>query len=106
MKTKSFCKIVAVALFIIILFFSLQTFAEEKGILRLQGQVMEINLEKNMMVVNEKFFIWDKKSIFVNESGTPITPDQLKIDRMVYIEGERLSKKRVILIKEIRLLPR
>ena len=104
MKTKSFCKVVAVALFIIILFFSLQTFAAEKGILRLRGQVMEINLEKNMMVVNEKFFIWDKKSIFVNESGTPITPDQLKIDRMVYIEGERLSKNKPILIKELRLL--
>jgi hypothetical protein len=109
-KTKSFCKIIALALFILILFFSLQTSAAEKEVVRVQGRVMEIDLEKNMMVVNEKIFIWDKKTVFLNEKDTLIKPDQLKIelkiDKKVYIEGERLSKKRTILIKEIRLLPK
>ena len=105
MKIKSFCKIITLALFIPILLFSLQAFAGEKGILRVQGSLMEIHLGKNMMVVNERVFIWDKKTVFVNESGAPITPDQLKIDRWVYIEAERVKKK-TTLIKELRLLPK
>jgi len=105
-KPKSFYKIVTLALLILILFFSLQAFAAEQGILRLDGSLMEINLQKNMMVVNEKTFVWDKKTTFLNESGTPITPDQLKVDQKVYIEGERMSNKRAILIKEIHLLPK
>lgn len=104
MKPKSFCKIVTLTLFILTLLFSFRAFAAEEGILRLEGSVMSIDLKKNIMVVNEKTFIWDKKTIFLNESGTPITPDQLKIDRKVYIEGERLGRKKGILIKEIRLL--
>lgn len=106
MKTKSFRTIVVLTLFLSILLFSLQTFAAGKELVRFQGPLMEIYLEKNMMVVNEKFFIWDKKTIFVNESGVPIKPDQLKIDRVVSIEGERVHKKKPILIKEIRLLPK
>ena len=106
MNAKSFHKIVTLALFILILFFSLQAFAAEQGILRLEGALMEINLQKNMMVVNEKTFVWDKKTIFLNESGIPITAGQLKVDQKVYIEGERMGKKRPILIKEIHLLSR
>jgi hypothetical protein len=67
---------------------------------------MRIDLQKNTMVVNEKTFIWDKKTIFLNESGAPFTPDQLKLDRKVHIEGERIGQKRLFLIKEIRLLPK
>jgi hypothetical protein len=108
-KTKSFCRIVALALFFFILFFSLQAFSAEKRVVRTQGKVMEIDLEKSMMVVNEKIFIWNAKTVFLNEKETLIPPDQLKIElkvnKKVYIEGERLSRKRTILIKEIRLLP-
>jgi hypothetical protein len=103
-KPKSFYKIVTLTLFILILLFSLQAFAAEKVILRLQGSVMGIDLQKNMMVVNEKTFIWDKETVFVNESGVPITPDQLKVGREVYIEAERLGRGKGRLIKEIRLL--
>jgi hypothetical protein len=109
-KTKSFCKIIALALFILVLFFSLQTLAAEKEVVRVQGRVMEIDLEKNRMVVNEKIFTWNKKTVFLDEKETLVKPDQLKIelkiDRKVYIEGERTSKQRTILIKEIRLLPK
>ncbi len=106
MKTKSFYKIVTLTLFILTLLFSLRAFAAEKGILTLEGSLMRIDLQKNTMVVNEKTFIWDKKTIFLNESGAPFTPDQLKVGREVYIEGERMGQKRLFLIKEIRLLPK
>ena len=106
MKTKSFYEIVILTLFILILLFSLQAFAAEKGILRLEGSLMRIDLQKSTMVVNEKTFIWDKKTIFLDESGAPITPDQLKVNRQVHIEGERMGQKRLFLIKEIRLLPK
>jgi hypothetical protein len=105
-KTKSFYKIVILTLFILTLLFSLRASAAEEGILRLEGSLMGIDLQKNMMVVNEKTFIWDKKTIFLNESGAPVTPDQLKLHRKVHIEGERMGQKRLILIKEIRLLPK
>jgi hypothetical protein len=103
-KPKSFYRIVTVALFILILFFSLQAFAEEKKILRFQGSVMEIDLRKGVLMVNEEVFIWDKKTIFLNESGTPVTPDLLKVDQKVYIEGERLGRRKGTLIKELHLL--
>ncbi len=106
MKTKSFCKIIALALFILILFFSLQAFAAEKRMLRFQGHLMEIDLQKNMLVVNEEIFIWNKKTVFLNESDAPIAPDQLKVGQAVFIEAERLGRKRGTLIKEIQLLPR
>ncbi len=106
MKTKSFYEFGILTLFIFILLFSFQAFAAEKGILTLEGSLMRIDLQKNTMVVNEKTFIWDKKTIFLNESGAPFTPDQLKVGREVYIEGERMGQKRLFLIKEIRLLPK
>lgn len=106
MKTKSFYKIVILTLFILILLFSLQAFAAEEGKMWLEGSLMRIDLQKNTMVVNEKTFIWDKKTIFLSESGTPITPDQLKLGREVHIEGQRMGQKRLFLIKEIRLLPK
>ena len=61
MKPKSFYKIVTVALFILILFFSLQAFAEEKKILRFQGPLMEIDLRKNVLMVNEEVFMMSKE---------------------------------------------
>jgi hypothetical protein len=105
-KPKSFCEIVTLTLFILILFFSLQAFAAEKKIVRLQGTLMVIDLEKNRMVVNEEVFIWDKKTIFLNDSGALLTPELLKVRQKVYIEGKRLSRKKGTLISEIRLLPK
>jgi hypothetical protein len=103
-KPKSFYGIVTLALFILMLLFSLQAFAAEKRMVTLEGMLKVIDLQKNTLVVNEEVFIWDKKTIFLDESGAPVKPEMLKVRQKVYIEAEQRGRKKGNLIKEIRLL--
>jgi hypothetical protein len=82
------------------------TFAADKDIVKMQGVVMELDLKKNMMIVNEKQFVWDQNTIIYNEKGFPTTVDKLKTKIWVYIEGvgERVNKR--ILAKKIYILPK
>jgi hypothetical protein len=88
------------------LLFSVLAFASEIGVARIQGKVMELDVKKNMMVVNEKFFAWDRNTFFYNEKGSPITVEKLKINNWVYIEGVRDGKGGPIMIDKIYLLPK
>ena len=86
---KSFlCKGITLGIISVILFFSL-SFASEEGSIRLQGKMMQISLEKRMMMVNEGLFFWDEKTIINNHKGSPITTEKLKKNSWVYIEGEK-----------------
>ncbi len=62
--------------FIFSMIFSSLTFASDKDIFRVQGTVMEIDLKKGTMIVNEKLFRWDQKTTFLNDKGSPITIDK------------------------------
>lgn len=88
-----------------IIFFTL-TYASEEDTIKLQGIMMGLNLGKKMMVVNERPFVWDEKTIINNDQGSLITIDKLKLDSWVYIEGERDKVNKRIMIKKIYLLPK
>lgn len=106
MKIKFFGeKVILIVCFLLL--FSGLTFAQEKDAVRIQGKVMELDVKKNMMVVNEKVFVWDPDTFFYNENGSLITAaDKLKTKTWVYIEGVRDRKGGPITIKKIYLLPK
>ena len=82
------------------------TFASEKDIINIQGIVMEIDLKKGTMIVNEKRFQWDQKTSFFNDKGTPITIDKIKTRSWVYIEGVNDTPTKSILANKVYLLPK
>ena len=89
-----------------ILLFSASAIAAEQSIVRIQGMIMELDLKRNKMVVNEKVFFWDANTLFYNDNASPIKVDKFKTDTWVYIEGVRDSNIRQITIKKIYYLPR
>ena len=105
MKKRIFYKEVILVIFSILIF-SFLTFASDEGIVRVQGIVMELDLKKNMMIVNERTFVWDQKTIFYNEKGSPITVDKLNTKTWVYIEGMRENVKKRVVAEKIYLLPK
>jgi len=100
-KIKSYGKeIILVSCFLLL--FSAFTFAAE---VRIQGKVDELDLKKDVMVVNEKAYTWDINTKFYNENALPIAKGQFKINHWVYIEGVTVRKGSPIAIKKIYLLP-
>jgi hypothetical protein len=89
-----------------ILIFSASAIAAEQDMVRIQGMIMELDLKRNKMVVNEKVFFWDANTLFYNENASPIKGDKFKTDTWVYIEGVRDSNIRQITIKKIYHLPK
>ncbi len=82
------------------------TFASEKDIVNIQGILMEIDLKKGTMIVNERLFRWDQKTSFFNDKGSPITIDKIKVKSWVYIEGVNENLNKSLLAKMVYLLPK
>jgi hypothetical protein len=87
-----------------ILPFSTWTFASEEGISKTQGPIMSIDFKKNIMVVNEKTFIWNKSTIFNDDKESIIGIEKFKPKSWVFIEGEKGDK--YIVIKKVYLIPK
>jgi len=82
------------------------TFASDKDIVKVQGLIMELDLKKNIMIVNERSFTWDQKTLFHNDKGSPVKVEVFKPKAWVYIVGEQDVAKKRTLIKKIYLLPK
>jgi len=80
--------------------------ASEEDIIKIQGVVMTLDVNKNTMIVNEKLFVWRENTAIYNDKGSPLTIDKFKPKSWVYIEGERDKNNRQIIIKKIYLLPK
>jgi len=87
-----------------ILLCSTLTLALNEGMSKAEGLIMSIDFKKNVMVVNEKTFIWNKSSIFNDEKESKIEIDRFKPKSYVFIEGEKGDK--YIVIKKIYLFPK
>lgn len=105
MKKRSFSNGIILLIFSMLIISSL-TFASNKDRIKIQGVVMELDLKKNMMIVNERIFVWDSNTIFYNEKGSPITVDKLRIKTWIYMEGVRENVKKRIIAEKIYLLPK
>jgi len=82
------------------------TFALDKDRIAIQGVVMELDLNKTVMVVNERAFFWNPQTIFYNEKGSSITVDKLRAKTWVYIEGMKDNVKKRAIAEKIYLLPK
>lgn len=89
-----------------VLIFSTLTFSLETDIIRLQGLIMNLDLKQNMIIVNEKTFIWDPKTFIADGKSSPISMDKFKLKSWVYIEGVKDKKNHWIIIEKIYLLPK
>ncbi len=49
--------------------FSALAFAAEPQVFTIEGKVMDWDFKKNMVVVNEKTFVWNAKTLFYDENG-------------------------------------
>lgn len=101
------CDIRKIIIFVVssIIIFSTSTFASAQERYRNQGSIMEIDLGKNTMIVNERHFVWNQNTIFYDDKGTPARIDGFKRKSWVYIEGT-LHRNNIILIEKIYLLPK
>ena len=87
--------------------------AAERGVVRTQGRVEGVQLKKNTLVVNESEFVWDSKTLFYDEKGSPLVDkngspakaEALKSKNWVYIVGVR-QKDKPTLIQKLYLLPK
>jgi len=89
-----------------LLIFSTLAFASEDDIVKIQGMIMDLDVNKNTMIVNEKLFVWSQNTTLYNDKGFPLTIDKFKPKSWVYIEGERDKNNRRIIINKIYLLPK
>jgi hypothetical protein len=89
-----------------LLVFSALTFSADINRVKMQGIVMSVDLKKSTVLISEKTFVWDQKTAFYNEKGSPITVDNLKTKGWVYIEGENDKANQRWVAKKIYLLPK
>jgi hypothetical protein len=102
-RSSSFIGSVSVIFFVLTI--SL-TFALDKDVVKIQGRVMEIDLNHNMMIVNERTFVWDQNTAFYNERGSPTTVDSLRKKTWVYVEGVKDATKKRVIAGKIYILPK
>jgi hypothetical protein len=84
---------------LIFLFSFVQAYAEEQGAVRIQGTVMALQLQKNMVIVAEKECVWDSKTLFHDEKGSSAKAGLLKKDGWVYIVGVKQKNKPILIQK-------
>jgi hypothetical protein len=82
------------------------TFALDKDIVRIQGRVMEVDFNNNLMIVNERTFLWNQNTAFYNERGSPTTVDSLRKKTWVYVEGTKDATKKSVIAGKIYILPK
>ena len=105
MKRRFLREIWSIVVFMILVTFAL-SFAAEGEKIRVQGKVMELDLKQMVIVVNEKTFSLDQKTVLSDEKGSPIPLDRLKVKAQVYIVGaidqahQRLVAQRIYLLSK------
>ena len=102
MKKKGKTIILVISIFML----SSLTFGVNSDLVRVQGRVMGIEAKTNTIIVNEKIFVWDEKTLIANENGDPITIDKLKTRHWVYVEGVHTKSSKQTTVRRIFLLPK
>jgi hypothetical protein len=105
MRHKAF-KIKIPILFFSVFILATLALAQDTDIVKLQGRVMQLDLEKNVMIVNERLFVLDSQTSVRDEKDYPISIDRLKPEAWVYVEGENNKAIRKLVAKKIYLLPK
>jgi hypothetical protein len=91
------------------LLFSALAIPAEPQVVTIEGRIMDRDLEKNMIVVNEKYFFWNSQTLFYDGKGNAIKASQFEVEQvkkntLVKIEAvKKTSGKRQFTIKKLYL---
>ncbi len=71
--------------------------ASENARFATQGKVMELDLSRKILIVNEQAFVFDQSTTIRDAKGSPFAMERLKAKTWVYIEGvqDGRDKRRV-----------
>jgi hypothetical protein len=86
--------------------FSTLALAQDSDIVKIQGRVMQLDLEKKVMIVNERLFMLDSQTTVRDEKDYRTTVDRLKLQAWVYVEGENNKTIKKLVATKIYLLPK
>jgi hypothetical protein len=92
--------------FFLVIVIAPRAVASEADGIGTQGQVMEVDLKKNTLVVNERPFVLTEKTLIQNEKGAPVQMDKLKPKTWVYIVGVKDKAHPRVNASRIYLLPK
>ncbi len=84
------------------------TFGAEPEALTFEGRIMDLDSKKNVIIVNEKRFMWNKDSLFCDEKGNIVKGNQFKVEQLkmnalVHIEAAKTTGKRQFVILKLSL---
>ena len=105
MRHKAFRIKIPLIVFSVFLFSTL-SLAQDSDRMKIQGRVMQLDLEKNVMIVNERLFVLDSQTTVRDEKGYRTTVDRLKLQTWVYVEGENNKAIKKLVARKIYLLPK
>jgi hypothetical protein len=103
-KIRFFGKEMVLIVVCFIFLFSALAFAQGKDVVKYMGKIVDLDVSKRMLIVNEDPFVWDKNTLFYDEEGSPTTAVKLQKNIQVSIEGKKI-KGQPYLIKKIYILP-
>ena len=92
MKIRFFGKEMVLVLCFVFLFSALAV-AQGKDVVEMTGNVMNVDMAKKIVVVDEKTFVWDQNTLFYNAKGSPVTADKLRKNVKVFIEATWVKNK-------------
>ena len=88
------------------LLFCALVFASGQDLVKTQGMIMEIDTYKNILIVNEKSFVWNQSTATYDAKGSPMTIVKFTPKTWVYIIGERDKDSKLTIVNKIYLLPK
>ena len=91
---------------VLVFIFSPLAFAQGEDAFKIQGLIMNVDLQKKVMIVNESTFIWDQNTKFYNDKGSPVTADKLRAKTWVYIQGVKDGAGKRMMAEKIYTLPK
>jgi hypothetical protein len=91
---------------VLMFIFSPLAFAQGQDEFKTQGLIMNVDLQKKVMIVNESTFVWDQNTKFYNDKGSLVTVDKLRAKTWVYIQGVKDSAGKRMTAEKIYLLPK
>jgi hypothetical protein len=91
---------------VLMFIFSGLDFAQGQDEFKIQGLIMNVDLQKKVMIVNESTYLWDQNTKFYNDKGSPVTVDKLRAKTWVYIQGVKDSGGKRMMAEKIYLLPK
>jgi hypothetical protein len=86
--------------------FFFSAFAQGQEAFKIQGVIMNVDLQKKMLIVNESTFMWDQNTKFYNDKASPVTVEKLRAKTWVYIEGVKESAGKRMMAEKIYVLPK